>query len=334
MTEQQARRGSGVESYPTPPLYTDCPTTGAAGDGGSTLLPVTSADLDLDLDPSSLYSRAELLGRGLSKSRLTSEVASGALLRIRRGVYAAPSLPVPVVTAVRVGGRLACTSALATAGAWVRDRHDIHIHLDRAVSRPRSPRSADTPLTRDNRLNCVVHWRRLVEPEAATDVAVGAVDALIQTAHCQPVPFAVAAFDSALRLGLIRHDQLDIIFWRLPNHLRHLRELIDPRSESIIETVFRLLLRDARIDFEVQVPIHGVGRVDFVVGGRLIVETDGEEFHGAAAAERDYDRDLAAAELGYAVIRLNYRQVMFEPERVVRAVRAALRAHRRVGSER
>lgn len=54
---------------------------------------------------------------------------------------------------------------------------------------------------------------------------------------------------------------------------------------------------------------------------RLIVETDGYRYHrGRAAFENDRERDLQLHALGYEVVRLSYRQVIDEPERIAAAL--------------
>jgi very-short-patch-repair endonuclease len=54
---------------------------------------------------------------------------------------------------------------------------------------------------------------------------------------------------------------------------------------------------------------------------RLIVETDGYRYHrGPVAFEDDRRRELELRERGYEVIRLSYRQVTAESERVVAAL--------------
>ena len=111
----------------------------------------------------------------------------------------------------------------------------------------------------------------------------------------------------------------------LPRRYRRLLADIDGRSMSGIETVLRLALRDAGLSCEVQVRVSGVGRVDLVVEGCIAIETDGQAYHdGAEARARDYDRDLKLTLAGYTVLRFDYRQIMFELESVVQAVRVAL----------
>lgn len=67
--------------------------------------------------------------------------------------------------------------------------------------------------------------------------------------------------------------------------------------------------------------VRGVGRVDFVVDGWLIVECDSFAHHSDWEAQRrDRRRDQAAAALGYATYRPIAEDIMWHPE----LVRAAL----------
>lgn len=66
--------------------------------------------------------------------------------------------------------------------------------------------------------------------------------------------------------------------------------------------------------------------VDFIWRDRrLIIETDGYRYHrGHAAFEEDHDRDLKLKALGYEVIRLTYRQVVDDPNRIADTLRVLL----------
>ena len=80
---------------------------------------------------------------------------------------------------------------------------------------------------------------------------------------------------------------------------------------SILETCARLDLEDAGIDVEVAVYIPGVGEVDMLVFGRLILETDGWEHHDSPARRaHDLERDRALQRMGHLVIRFDYHSVM------------------------
>ena len=278
--------------------------------------------------------RADLVAFGFSPRQITSEVKSGRLIRPRRDRYLPAGSPPDLVAAVRAGGKVTCTSALAAAGIWVQDASRVHVHLHRGSSRVRDPLSGKPVVASAPLRNFTLHWKPLVAPNDATSASIGIIDAMIHAVVCQPPDFAVASLDSAVRFGLITPMQLDVVFFHVPARLHHLRELIDSRSESILETLFRLQLRRLRLPYALQVEFAGVGRVDFVVAGRVIVETDGAAFHGAPTAERDYDRDVKLVALGYLVIRLNYRQVVFEPGAVMAAVRMAVASHRPVRARR
>jgi very-short-patch-repair endonuclease len=55
---------------------------------------------------------------------------------------------------------------------------------------------------------------------------------------------------------------------------------------------------------------------------KLVVETDGKATHGHPIAfHRDRDRDLYLQERGWRVLRLTWRQVTEEPQRVVALLR-------------
>jgi very-short-patch-repair endonuclease len=72
--------------------------------------------------------------------------------------------------------------------------------------------------------------------------------------------------------------------------------------------------------------IEGVGRVDVLVGDRLVLELDGYGFHATGESfETDRRRDLALAARGYRVIRLSYRQVMFEWNEAERVILSMVR---------
>lgn len=100
------------------------------------------------------------------------------------------------------------------------------------------------------------------------------------------------------------------------------------RSEA--ERLLLLLIRQARLPIpRFNVVVEGK-RVDAVWDAqRLVLETDGFQFHGTRPAfERDRRRDLALNAAGWRVVRLSWRQLTQEPHAVIAALAAAL-AHAR-----
>ncbi|MBD7956455.1 type IV toxin-antitoxin system AbiEi family antitoxin domain-containing protein [Microbacterium sp. Sa4CUA7] len=276
-------------------------------------------DLDQTAQRVRVFRRGELLASGYSPTGLTRAVRRGAVLRPRGGAYLHPETAQDVVDAVRVGGRLACVSELARLGVYVRDSGVLHVHLSHGASRLRDlPRAARR------------HWRPLHRCPHPADASVEVFDALIQAIGCQDPADAVATIDSALHLRLLRADELDELFRHVDARKRHLRGLVDGRSEAGTETLVRLMLRAFRVTVDLQVVFVGVGRVDLVVDDWLVIECDSRAHHSEWEAQRrDRRRDQALAARGYCVYRPIAEDILYRPESVVAALRGLLGRPRR-----
>ncbi|OJV95464.1 MAG: hypothetical protein BGO47_03005 [Microbacterium sp. 67-17] len=234
---------------------------------------------------------SDLRAHGLSERRIRLLVDSGQLLRVRRGKYLAVDAPPCLSEAARFGGRLDCVSLLREAGIFIASEPPLHVQLDIGASRlPARPH------------HVVAHWRATGAQRCSPITPW--IEALAQACRCQDPRSAIATLDSAWHRGLVTESDLREVFARLPLRYRALRGLLDRRAESGTESLMRLILRTLGCDIRVQQHIAGVGRVDFVVDGWLIVECDSEAHHaGWEAAKRDRRRDIAAATLGYTTIR-------------------------------
>lgn len=234
---------------------------------------------------------SDLRAHGLSERRIRLLVDSGQLLRVRRGKYLAVDAPPCLAEAARLGGRLDCVSLLREAGIFVASEPFLHVQLDNGASRlPARPQ------------HVVAHWRTTAAIRCSPIAPW--VEALAQACRCQDPRSAIATLDSAWHLGFVDDAELREIFARLPLRYRPLHGLLDRQAESGTETLMRLILRTLGCDIRVQQRLPGVGRVDFIVDGWLIIECDSEAHHaGWEAAKRDRRRDLAAAALGYTTIR-------------------------------
>ncbi|GAA2079663.1 hypothetical protein GCM10009840_13630 [Pseudolysinimonas kribbensis] len=152
-------------------------------------------------------------------------------------------------------------------------------------------------------------------------------EAITQAASCIPFGELVAAIDSALRQDLVQAGQLAGRSTTIDRALA----MADARAESGLESLIRMLLVELGLGFRLQAVITGVGRVDFLVEERVVVEADGDEFHGSAPARaRDRIRDAAAVAAGYSALRFDYAQIVFQRELVARAIVNAVRIHRGV----
>lgn len=264
------------------------------------------------LNPLRVYSRADLLGL-LPERQLRRYLASGAIVRLRRDAYASPALPIDVQRAVTLGGSVACVSALAHVGGWLPPHAGVHVAVARNASR----------LARHRRLlgGARIHWTARAGRESVQEPE----DAVAQVIRCQPRAVAIAVLDSVVRLGAVDRDVVRKLIDRAPRRCTLTWGDLDPRAESGIESLVRVALRDAGLTVEPQVVVAGVGRVDFLVEGRVIVEVDGREWH-RGEQERDYRRDLEALSSGFPVVRVDYLHALRHGDLVVAAVRRALSA--------
>ncbi|QAY58659.1 hypothetical protein ET475_00655 [Microbacterium protaetiae] len=258
--------------------------------------------------------RRELLRTGWKPRTLTAGVVSGSLIRARENAYLSPEAPADVVDACRIGGRMCCVSELARWGVFVLEHTELHLAVPRTSSRLRS-------VGRDIR----VHWVP-TGPDGWGNSEI--VECLTQAVLCQPVRAAIASLDSALHLGLIDDDGLGEVFAALPRRLRVLRKHLDAAAESGAESMMRLILRRLGCRVQSQVEIPGVGRVDFLVDGWLIVECDSEAHHSTwKQRKKDHRRDQAAAARGLVTYRPIAEDIFWHSDDVVRAVAGLLRAH-------
>ena len=237
-----------------------------------------------------------LRARGFSDHLIAKAIRSGSIYRVRNGWVALSTAAPETATAVRVGGGLSCVSALRRAGVWLPHDERIHVAVHSNASRLRPAQGT------------VIHWTRPVGAAAAVD---GVAQSLIQAAGCLAPEFALVALDSALNKRLASTGELSSAFAHAPARAQHLLALADEGSQSGLETLARYRLRRWRVGLRTQVVIPGVGRVDVLIGDRLVLELDGRGFHDETGSfEEDRRRDLELHRLGYIVVRLSYRQVM------------------------
>lgn len=242
-----------------------------------------------------VWTRAELRHRGLSSRSIARAVESGDLIRVRKGHYVEGEAPTELIGAARIGGRVGCVSLLAMIGVFVFDDSTLHVHMERGDSRMRTMTGTGPLARRDERRNVALHWHRFREPPLSGTVDL--LDALTHAVRCQQPRHAIATLDSVMNQGRLAPGMLDEVFAGLPERFRALRPLVDSRAESGPETLVRLMVRAWGRNVELQVRIDGVGRVDLLVDGWLVIECDSRQFHSSWEQRRkDAERDLALAE--------------------------------------
>lgn len=260
------------------------------------------------------FTRADLLAMGMSARSISREVRRGHLQHVRRDRYVLAEANGDIVEAVRIGGRLTCLSLFALMGVFVHRPRGLHVFVTRGSSRLRLPKGRHVTL----------HWNlSSVTPELLHVAPL--IDAARHAVRCQEPRAAVATLDSLVHHGLLTTSQVDEVFAELPARLKAVRGLVDGSAESGPETFVRLILRAIGALFETQVFIAGVGRVDFVVEGWLIIECDSKEFHeGWQKQQDDRRRDLAAARRGYVTIRPLATDILGDRQTVQKALREVI----------
>lgn len=263
-----------------------------------------------------VHTRADLLASGMRGRDITESVRRGHLIRARRDRYVLADTGGEVIEAVRIGGRLSCISLLKSLGVFVHRCERIHVFVERGTSRIRPVDEGRS----------IVHWGATSGDEAPLHVA-PLLDAVRQAVRCQQPRAAVATLDSLLHHGLITRAQLEEVFRSLPARHQALLRVVDGSAESGPETYMRLILRAIGVTFETQVLLPGVGRVDFVVDGWLIVECDSREFHsGWDSQVRDRRRDSAAAQRGYVTVRPIAADILGDGNSVRQMLEGVIRA--------
>lgn len=260
-----------------------------------------------------LATRRHLRDAGCSKDSIAAFARSGHARVVRRCWLAAGARS-DAVRAVELGGALAAGSALRAQDVWVSHDNGLCVAVPQSASRLPELREGETRIRqRDFARAPGAPWR------------VPTLTALAQLARSEEVPHVVASIDNALHVGAISAHQLDQLFAALPRRFRRMRRLLDARAESGLESILRVALVLAGLRVEVQVVIRGVGRVDLVVNGWLVIETDGDSWHSTRSQrERDRARDAALVLRGMRQHRFGHDQIMDDLEGCVEVVRTLL----------
>ena len=158
---------------------------------------------------------------------------------------------------------------------------------------------------------CIHREQFVSDEERRTHVAsIGTV--LERVLVCMPLKVSLPMIDAARNRGLYDVSTLTIppTGSRLP-HLREALSLSSDRARSILETVARLQLIDMGLTPQVGVWIEGVGEVDMIILGFIVIEVDGWAFHSSKEQrEKDLKRDRELLRLGFVVLRFTYDNVM------------------------
>lgn len=276
----------------------------------------------------SLITTYELNQFGFDVVGIRSLMRRGALARVHRGVYLIGDAPLDFHrrghAALLATGPPAALSEPTALGHW--------------LLRPVRPGPVHVSVPgrggRERREGIVVH-RPLRLPEHDVTEHEGLrtttpTRTLLDTSRWLPRYARFRALEQAERERLdINRDRLDACP-RLHDPL-YLFDRLGPCTRSDAEAMFLLICLDFGIPLPVVNQVHEGTEFDMRWPGRLIVEVDGFDYHdgqpvtGRERFEKDRERGLFAAELGYRFERFSAKQLRRERARVARVVQGRLR---------
>jgi very-short-patch-repair endonuclease len=274
-----------------------------------------------------MVSTAQLRAAGFDSRAIVRKVAGGWLTRMLHGVYRVGPFAGPFgdeMAALLACGPRAAVSNGASLHVWGLRDNGGHVEVTvpggGATSGVRAHRAAlpESDVVERHGMRVTTPARTLTDIAAATPrrelarlveeaqllrlVSPGELEAAVERSRRRPgVPRLRAIVLGAEEPSLTRSEAE-----------RRLLELI--RAAGLPRPQTNVNIAGYEVDF--LWPQH-----------RLVVEVDGYAFHGTRAAfERDRARDAALLAAGYRVLRVTWRQLTSEPERVVATLASSLRA--------
>ncbi|QTE28922.1 hypothetical protein [Pengzhenrongella sicca] len=271
--------------------------------------------------------RAQVAHGASEVTELGALLASGAVVRPARGVYALAGARAEVVVARRACALLTCASAASVMALPLLEQ-PAAVHLAR-------PGHGSTPRPGVLPSGAVLHWDSGLSRTSSSgrSVLVSGSRALAHALGCLPAREAIALVDAAVNRGLVSVGDVAAHRPRAGKvGFDRLLRAVDGRSQSMPESFARLALQESGVHVEPQVWIAGVGHVDLLVEDLVAVELDGFAYHGDRRQFReDRRRDRILALTGVPVLRFAFEDTVFDTARLVTEVNALVRALRRAG---
>ena len=204
------------------------------------------------------------------RRHVASLVRTGELIAHEHGVVSLPGAERAVVLARIHGGLLSCQAAMRYYGLpFAEGSEQVHLVV--------SDSGRFAAVGRE-----VIHVDRSQGSASPTRFPVQALpEALARFLRCHLQDDSpLIALDAALHDERVTAEQIRNLL-RGPGSARALARLdrASERARSPLETLARMDLHAAGLSFEDGVEIEGVGEVDLVIEGRVVVELDGYTYH-------------------------------------------------------
>ena len=271
-------------------------------------------DLTFDLRRhGGITTRSRLRAGGHSAQSIRTALDAGRIARIGRSWVALPDANREAMRAIALGGILGGEGALRSYHVWVSQFTGICVATSRTASRLPALSDGEFRVWSEGASRRPGEWR------------VSVVDALAQYLPCVGAHDAIATLDSALNRRLLSPANLESLMKRMPRRIRRLERRLDRAAESGLESILRVAITSEGWRVETQVEVDGVGRVDLLIDGWLVIEADGSKWHDDhEAIERDRERNAALVLRGYRWHRFGYPQVMGDLDTCIAVIRELL----------
>jgi very-short-patch-repair endonuclease len=238
-------------------------------------------------------------------------------LHVGHGAYALPEAPLPLVTAVRMAGVLSHATAADFHGfaLWTPDKR-IHVTV---------------PSWRPPEAGVCFHRGRLCPDDLDPfRPMTSALRTALDCGRSMALLEAVVVLDSAVHGRRVRPEVLRAAAAAVRGHgaaaLRRAVQHMDELAESPMESVLRTLISLLPCRVSIQVRFRGVGRVDLVLDGWLVIEADGFEHHSNRREYReDRRRGNLLVEHGVATLRYSYEDLQSRPWEVLAQIERVLK---------
>jgi very-short-patch-repair endonuclease len=286
-----------------------------------------------NLPTAAIFTRADALACGWSDSALSRAVRSGRVAKLRRNQFTSIEHQNDPVLAAVAAARMCGGSVVSHRSAAL--FHGLPL-LDAA---PRRPDLTVNPRCTGDVAAALLH-RATLRPEDVIEIDGTPVTSLTRTlvdlARTLPTSAAVVTIDAALHRGATDAHRLEDVRracrgWPGVRKVPLALALCDPRAESPLESVSRLVIRRLRLPTpELQTSLHDdrgmfIGRVDFYWPTPGVVgEADGRsKYSSRAVLLEEKRRQQSLEEMGLVVVRWDWNDVTRRPqllrERIERA---------------
>jgi len=305
---------------------------------------MTAAELERTLRLAGIVTRRDLLASGTSRNEIATLVRHSSLIRVTRGVYARADLVRKYLDLP--GGRqlMKAAAAIAVVGpeAVVSHQSAAELYGINLLGRPGNDVTLTGRPERSWSGRSGIHLYGTELPAEHVTAKAGlpmTTPARTVTDLARTLSFraGVVAADSALYQKLTTKAELQSVIAALPQRrgIRRAAEVVefaDNRAESPLESIARVLFRDAGLpppDLQVWLGgnVEPVGRVDFYWKKyRTAVEVDGDlKYQDPARAKAQLKRDSLLRADGFEVVHFDWHDVIDTPEQVVALIREAFR---------